>query len=93
LECEPAGHYVIGDVSDQAILTEGIRPQANERFGDANAELNRDNARRIMHNRVKIRTHFEVLSHRTRQGASLSAYDLLGNHLSHHQGIGVLVVS
>src|ERR1019366_10760057 len=89
----PPVHDVVGHVSDQAILTKGIGPQANKRLGDAHSELNRDDARRIVHDRVEVRRRPQVFGHRAWRSTRLRVDDLLCNHLSHHQGIGMLVVA
>ena len=40
---------VLGNVGQQAVVTEGESPQADERFGDADPELDRDHAGRVVH--------------------------------------------
>ncbi len=51
---EPAGDDVVGHIGEQAIVAEGVRPQLDERLGDADPLLDRDHACRVVHHEVEV---------------------------------------
>src|SRR5689334_10498601 len=54
LQPELAVDDVLGHVSQQAIVAEGERPQADECLGDADARLDRNHACRVVYREVEV---------------------------------------
>ena len=46
---EPAGDDIFGHLGERPVAAERVRPQADERLGDADPLLDRDHAGRVVH--------------------------------------------
>jgi hypothetical protein len=83
----------LGHVSQQAIVAEGERPQADECLGDANARLDRNHACRVVHREVEVGADFQLPGHRPGGCSGLGFQHPASSDVGHHQRIGVLVVA
>jgi len=93
LQPELAVDAVLGHVSQQAIVAEGERPQADERLGNADARLDRNHACRVVHREVEVSADLQLPGHRPGGRSGLGLQYPASSHVGHYQRIGVLVVA
>ena len=92
IEAQRSGDHVLGDLSERTAVAEGVGPQSDERFGDADVELGGDHAGGLVHHIVEVGAGLQRGGQLPGRRVRLQHEDCLGGHVGHHQHVGVLVV-